>query len=226
MSAESLLHCHVDWTLSLCAVTLVNSRRMKSSFLLIMINSAWQNNTWRPIHAFIYSVGIDWTNIFLPEVIHSSALLCFNSADVIHHPYCGLLSYMSAANQHSFIVLSLCYREPQELIFSAGCVEKPLAAAVLRVSFHSHWSWMDKEPWAGVDSCASVNLQQHPKVSLTSESEAAKGETYILQPTTHSAGALCAIKMHQVQITCWFTVELGDRGLASSAVPRIRMGPD
>lgn len=40
---------------------------------------------------------------------------------------------MSAANQRSFFVLSLCHRESQRLIFSAGCVVKPLAAAVLRV---------------------------------------------------------------------------------------------
>lgn len=148
MWAERLLHRHEDWTQPLCPITLVISRRMKSSFLLRVINPAWQNETWRPIHAFIYSVGIDWTNIFLPEVIHNLALLCFSSADVIHHPYCGLLLCMSAANQHSFIVLSLCHRESQRLIFSAGCVVKPLAAAVLRVSFHFHWLWTEEEPRA------------------------------------------------------------------------------
>lgn len=102
-----------------------------------MINSAWQNKTWRPIHVFIYSVGIDWTNIFLPALIHNSALLCLRSADIIHHPYCGLLLCMSAANQRSLIVLRLCPGESQRLASSAGCVVKPLAAAVLRVSFHS-----------------------------------------------------------------------------------------
>lgn len=49
----------------------------------------------------------------------------------------------------SFILLSLCHWEPQEVIFSVGFVVKPLAAAALRVSFPSHWSWTDKEPQGG-----------------------------------------------------------------------------
>lgn len=33
----------------------------------------------------------------MAEMIHNSELLCFSSAAVIHHPYCGLLVCMCAA---------------------------------------------------------------------------------------------------------------------------------
>lgn len=137
-----------DWTLPLCPVTLVISLGIKSSFSLMVMNSTWQKNPRRPSHTFIYSAGINWTNISRKKMIHNLVLLCFNSAAVIHHPHCGLLVCMQLSGP-AFILLRLCHWEPQELIFSAGFVVKPLAAVVLRVSFPFHWSRTDKEPWAG-----------------------------------------------------------------------------
>lgn len=134
----------------------------------MVMNASWQNNPRRLIHTFIYSVPTDWTNIFLPEMIHNSELLCFNSAAVVHHPRCRVLVCMCASLQPPFILLSLCHREPQELIFSAGFVVKPLAAAALGVSFPpSIDRRRTKSPEsAGVDSCASVNPEQRPVTSL------------------------------------------------------------
>lgn len=136
-----------DWEPSLCPVTLVISLRIKSSFLLMVMNPTRQNNPRRRLHTFIYSAGIDWTNIFMPEMIHNSELLCFNSAVVVHHPLRASLVCMCAQ------IWAFFFSPPRLLslgtsgahILCRVCVQ-PLAAAALGVNFPSYWSQMDKEP--------------------------------------------------------------------------------
>lgn len=106
----------------------------------MVINSTIQKSPAEAVHTFIYSEGIDWTSISMPEVSNNSvkpSLLILQPSYITLTVVCWYACAQRCGP--SFILLGLCHHKPQELIFSAGFVVKPLAAAALGVSSpHPH----------------------------------------------------------------------------------------
>lgn len=136
----------------------------------MVINSTIQKSPAEAVHTFIYSEGIDWSSISMPEVSNNSVQLwllilqpSFITLTVVCWYACAQLC------RPSFILLGLCHHKPQELIFSAGFVVKPLAAAALGVSSpHPHHPTPPTPLIEGASSSsrASLNPEQRLKAPV------------------------------------------------------------
>lgn len=119
----------------------------------------------------------------------------------------------------SFILLGLCHHKPQELIFSAGFVVKPLAAAALGVSSpHSHPPAPLIER-ASSSSRASLNPELRLKAPVflrvrRCRGGRARGQRCISQPKTHTALELFVLQLKCIKCKspAGLLFELGDQG--------------
>lgn len=130
----------------------------------MVINSTIQKSPAEAVHTFIYSEGIDWTSISMPEVSNNSvkpSLLILQPSYITLTVVCWYACAQLCGP--SFILLGLCHHKPQELIFSAGFVVKPLAAAALGVSSPPPTPLIEG---ASSSSQASLNPEQRLKAPV------------------------------------------------------------
>lgn len=185
----------------------------------MVINSTIQKSPTEAVHTFIYSERIDWTSISMPEVSNNSvqpSLLILQPSYITLTVVCWYACAQLCGP--SFILLGLCHHKPQELIFSAGFVVKPLAAAALGVS----------SPPTPTHTIDRRSLQLQPGISkprATSEGSCfpqsqalqrgrAEGQRCISQPKTHTALELFVLQLKCIKCKspAGLLFELGDQG--------------
>lgn len=164
-----------------------------------MINSTSRGSA---AHTFIYSEGIDWTNISMPEVSNNSeqlSLLILQPSSITEGCWCARpppsSRPLSPRTSGAHILCRVCCEAISRC--SAG-VNPPTPNPTPLIERASSLSRASLKPEQRLK--APVFLSQALQ-------RGAGGGMHFTAQNTHSSTALCApIKMHQVQITCWFTV--------------------